>query len=164
MTESDTPMLQPPIDGVSRVDPLWTGARQQGARHRPRFPGSIRRDDTLTPEEPIMAVTLDPPRVRDEAWIGREIHRARALLIIAASHGQTVRYGELSPFGHRRWYARRVLGGVFDLCELNGEPDLTAILVPAGQQPDDAEEVHEVFSYWREVRLAPSSPRRSAAY
>ena len=110
-----------------------------------------------------MATTPASLRMRDEAWTGREIHRARALLIMAATHGQTVRYGELSPFGHLRWYDRRVLGGVFDLCELHGEPDLTAILVPAGQQPEDAEEAAEVFTYWREVRTVPSSPHRSAA-
>ena len=111
-----------------------------------------------------MAVTLHPPRVRDEAWISREIHRARALLIMAATHSQTVRYGELSPYCHLRWYNRRVLGGVFDLCEINGEPDLTAILVPAGRRPEDAKEVAEVFTYWREVRPMPASPRRSAEW
>lgn len=111
-----------------------------------------------------MAVTLDPTRVRDQAWMGREVHRARALLIMAAIHGQTVRYAELSPFCHLRWYNRRVLGGVFDLCELNGEPDLTAILVPAGQQPEDAEEAAEVFAYWREIRRMPFPPRRSTAH
>ena len=109
-----------------------------------------------------MAATSDPPRVRNEAWTGREIHRARALLIMAATHRQTVRYGELSPFCHLRWYDRRVLGGVFDLCEINGEPDLTAILVPGDQQPDDPAEAEEVFTYWREDRM-PSSLRPSAA-
>jgi hypothetical protein len=108
-----------------------------------------------------MAVTLDP-RVRDQAWTDREIHRARALLIMAATHGQTVRYGELSPLGHQRWYDRRVLGGVFDLCEVNGEPDLTAIVVPAGEQLGDADEAEVVFAYWREGRPVPSSSRGSA--
>ena len=108
-----------------------------------------------------MAVTLGPPRSRDEAWMSREIHRARALLILAATHSQTVRYGELSPFGHVHWYDRRVLGGVFDLCEMNGEPDLPAILVPAGQPSEDAEEAQRVFAYWREIRPTVRSPRRS---
>ena len=106
-----------------------------------------------------MAGTLDPPRNRDPAWLEREVHRARALLIMAATHGQTVRYGELSPFGHLRWYDRRVLGGVFDLCEVNGEPDLTAILVPAGGKPEDVEEAQEVFTYWREARPAGADRR-----
>jgi len=98
-----------------------------------------------------MIATPDPARSRDQAWIDREVHRARALLIMAATHGQTVRYGEMSPFGHLRWYDRRVLGGVFDLCETNGEPDLTAILVAVGRRPEDTEEAEAVFSYWREV-------------
>jgi hypothetical protein len=109
-----------------------------------------------------VAMTLQSPRGSDEAWMSREIHRARALLIMAATHRQTVRYGELSPFCHRHWYNRRVLGGVFDLCEINGEPDLTAILVPDGGQPDEAGEAEKVFTYWREVRPMPTPPRRSA--
>ena len=102
-----------------------------------------------------------PPstRRRDETWIDREVHRARALLIMAATHQQTVRYGELSPFGHLHWYDRRVLGGVFDLCELNGEPDLTAILVPGGEPPEDPDEAAQVFSYWHEGRHRPAQTR-----
>lgn len=107
-----------------------------------------------------MAVTLGPPRRPDEAWMSREVHRARALLIMAAVHGQPVRYGELSPFGHLHWYDRRVLGGVFDLCQLNGEPDLTAVLAPAGQPPEDTVEAERVFAYWREARPELPSARR----
>ena len=107
-----------------------------------------------------MAVTLAPPPRRDEAWVSREVHRARALLIMAAVHGQLVRYGELSPFGHLHWYDRHVLGGVFDLCQLNGEPDLTAILAPAGQPSEDAVEAERVFAYWREARPVPRAQRR----
>ena len=106
-----------------------------------------------------MAVTLAPPPRRDEAWVSREVHRARALLIMAAVHGQLVRYGELSPFGHLHWYDRHVLGGVFDLCRLNGEPDLTAILAPAGQPSEDAVEAGRVFAYWREAGPVPRSQR-----
>jgi hypothetical protein len=108
-----------------------------------------------------MAVTLGLPRRRDEAWVSREVHRARALLIMAAIHGQTVRYGELSPFGHLHWYDRQVLGGVFDLCQLNGEPDLTAILAPAGRPAEDAVEAERVFAYWREARPVLPSGRRT---
>ena len=82
--------------------------------------GADRRDDHLRPEAlpddipgrrgGVMAVTLAPPPRRDEAWVSREVHRARALLIMAAVHGQPVRYGELSPFGHLHWYANRRRG------------------------------------------------------
>jgi hypothetical protein len=108
-----------------------------------------------------MTVIVGPPRRRDEAWVSREVHRARALLIMAAIHGQTVRYGELSPFGHLHWYDRQVLGGVFDLCQLNGEPDLTAILAPAGEPSEDAVEAERVFAYWREARPVRPSERRT---
>ena len=100
---------------------------------------------------------LDPPRVRDEAWLGREVHRARALLILAATHRQTVRPGELSPFCDQRWYDRRVLGGVFELCRAHDEPDLTALLVPAGRTPEDAGEVEAVFAYWWETAPVPAA-------
>jgi hypothetical protein len=108
-----------------------------------------------------MALSRDADRMRDREWVDREVHRARALLIMAATHGQTVRYGELSPLGDLRWYDRRVLGGVSDLSELHGEPDLTAILVSAGQPPEDPAEAVAVFDYWREARAVPA-PRRSA--
>ncbi|WP_138731562.1 hypothetical protein [Modestobacter excelsi] len=79
---------------------------------------------------------------------------------MAAIHGQTVRYGELRPFGHLHWYDRQVLGGVFDLCQLNGEPDLTAVLAPAGEPSEDAVEAERVVAYWREARpVRPSEGR-----
>jgi hypothetical protein len=108
-----------------------------------------------------MALSRDAYRMRDREWVDREVHRARALLIMAATHGQTVRYGELSPLGDLRWYDRRVLGGVSDLSELHGEPDLTAILVLAGQPPEDAQEAAAVFEYWRQA-LALSSAAHSS--
>jgi hypothetical protein len=79
-----------------------------------------------------------------------------AVYVQPAGH-QNVRYRELSSFTHLHWYNRGILGGVFDICRGNDEPDLTALLVTAdrassgpavGESPED--EWEQVFAYWQE--------------
>ncbi|WP_158550678.1 hypothetical protein [Geodermatophilus sp. TF02-6] len=91
-------------------------------------------------------MTTDPPR--DYAKLAQY---ARARLIVSAASDQTCPYGELSRFAQSRWYATRVLGAVYAECVERGEPDLTAILVKAGELPQDLAEAEAVYAYWREV-------------
>ncbi len=100
--------------------------------------------------------------VRDDAWFNREQHRTRARQIVAAIEGRTVRYGELSPHAHLKWYGDRVLDPVaFEMCQPNGEPDLTELLVRAKAiQPDDPEGAKRVWAYWQERQPAGHLPGR----
>jgi hypothetical protein len=70
---------------------------------------------------------------------------------MSAAFGHTCDYGELLRFAHLRWYSTRVLGAVFAECTERGEPDLTAILVRQGGQPEDVGLAEQVWAYWRGV-------------
>ncbi len=87
---------------------------------------------------------------------GRDYERmaqyARGRLIVAAAAGEAVRYRQLSPFAHLRWYSTRVLGRVFTECESRGEPDLMWLLVRRGFAPEDHELAVRVWDYWRQVQ------------
>ncbi len=64
--------------------------------------------------------------VRDYAMLAQF---ARARLIVAAVNGETVDYGELSPYVRLRWFRDNVLVPVAQECAERGEPDLTGLLV-----------------------------------
>jgi hypothetical protein len=94
--------------------------------------------------------TIDiPATTRDYV---RMAQYARARLIVAAADRRSVEYGELSPFAHLRWFSTRVLGVVFAECSDRGEPDLTALLVQRGEEPEDCEEAERVWDFWSGIR------------
>ena len=84
----------------------------------------------------------------------RLAQRVRAELIVAASNGRTLDYGQVSPHAHLAWFSAQVLQPIYEECQKRGEPDLTAILVRKGKGPsaEDAEEAARVLRYWQETR------------